>query len=66
MSKYLLLWQWIKENRQEDFILTYDEIEKILGFKIDHSFLSFKKEILEFGFNVEKISLKEQTIKFKK
>lgn len=66
MSKYEPLWNWIKENGSEKFKLTYDEIEKILGFGIDHSFLSFKKELPDYGYKVGKISLKEQNVAFEK
>lgn len=55
MSKYEPLWIWIKKNRTDSFKLTYDEIEKITGFPIDHAFLKYKKELLEYGFSVEKI-----------
>lgn len=57
MSKNQPLWQWIRDNGTESFILTYTEIETILGFPIDHSFLSFKKELTEYGFSVRKISM---------
>lgn len=55
MSKYAPLWTWIKENKTESFTLSHDEIEKITGFPIDHSFLTFKKELTEYGFRVGKI-----------
>ncbi len=64
MSKYALLWKWIKENGTDNFKLTYAEIEKISGLPIDHSFLNYKKELLEYGFKVGKISMKEQTVTF--
>lgn len=66
MSKYTPLWDWIKENGSDIFKLTYDEIEKIVGLSIDHSFLTFKKELLEYGFKVSKISLKEKIITFER
>lgn len=66
MSKYKLLWDWIKENGTDSFKLTYDEIEKIAGLSIDHSFLTYKKELLEYGYRVVKISMKEQTVAFEK
>ena len=66
MSKYEPLWKWIAENGQEDYKLTYAQIEEILGFPIDHSFLKFKKELLEYGYQVEKISMKEETVAFEK
>lgn len=66
MSKYAPLWKWIKENGTDNFKLTYAEIEKISGLPIDHSFLTYKKELLEYGFKVGKISMKEQTVAFEK
>ena len=66
MSKYDPLWNWIKENGTDSFKLTFEEIEKIAGLPIDHSFLNYKKELLEYGFKVEKISLKEKTVAFEK
>lgn len=66
MSKYKLLWYWIKENGTDSFKLTYNEIEKIAGLSIDHSFLTYKKELLEYGYRVVKISMKEQTVAFEK
>jgi len=66
MSKYQPLWDWIQENGSLKFKLSYAELEKILGFPIDHSFLTYKKELLESGFKVGKISMKEQTVEFMK
>lgn len=66
MSKYDPLWKWIKENGKDSFKLSYDEIEKIAGLKLDHSFLAYKKELLEFGYKVEKISIKEKSVAFVK
>ncbi len=66
MSKYTILWKWIKENGTDHFKLTYAEIEEIAGFPIDHSFLTYKKELLEYGYKVGKISMKEQTVSFEK
>ena len=36
MSKYEPLWSYIKDNKKEKYKLTYDEINNILGFEIDH------------------------------
>lgn len=66
MSKYNPLWNFLKENNQENYKLTYEEIKNILGFDIDHSFLSFKKELKDYGYEVIKISMKEKYIIFKK
>ncbi len=66
MSKYNPLWNWIKENGTDSFRLTYSEIETIVGFPIDHSFLTYKKELIQYGYKVLKISMKEQTVAFEK
>ena len=66
MSKYDPLWTWIKDNGTDSFLLTFDEIEKIAGIPIDHSFLSFKNELLNYGFKVGKISLKNKTVAFER
>ena len=66
MSKYEPLWNYTKENNRENYKLTYEEIRDILGFEIDHSFLTYKKELKEYGYEVDKISMKEKTITFNK
>ena len=35
MSKYDLLWKRIKEKNEKEYVLTYADIEKILGFSIE-------------------------------
>lgn len=50
----------------ESFKLTFNEIKDIAGIGIDHSFLKYKKELPEHGYEVGKISLKEQTVIFNK
>lgn len=62
MSKYEPLWKYIKENEKEEYNLTYKEIKNILGFEIDHSFLKYKKELLAYGYEVKKISIKNNLI----
>ncbi len=66
MSKYDPLWKYIKDNQKENYKLTYEEIKDILGFEIDHSFLTYKKELKEYGYEVTKISMKEKIIIFNK
>ena len=51
MSKYNALWEYV---------------QKIAGVPIDHSFLKYKKELAEYGWQVGKISMKEQTVLFHK
>ena len=64
MSKYKLLWKYLKENNKENYELSYEEIRNILGFSIDHSFLNYKKEAKEFGYEVGKILMKEKKVIF--
>lgn len=66
MSKYEPLWNYIKDNNKDSYKLTYEEIENILGFSIDHSFLTYKKELMNYGYEVVKISMKEKTVLFNK
>ena len=62
MSKYEPLWRYIKDNQKLEYKLTYEEIRNILGFDIDHSFLKYKKELLEYGYKITKISIKEKYV----
>ena len=66
MSKYEPLWKYVRDNKEEEYILSYEEIKDILGFEIDHSFLKYKKELLEYGYEVEKISMKEKYVLIQK
>ena len=66
MSKYDRLWSWIADNGQDQFKLTYAQIQEIAGVPIDHSFLKYKKELLEYGFQVGKISMKEENVAFER
>lgn len=64
MSKYHTLWEYVQRNGSQSFKLTFEEIQNIAGIPIDHSFLKYKKELVEYGYQVGKISLKEQTVIF--
>lgn len=66
MSKYEPLWKYLKNNNKENYKLSYEEIKNIIGFEIEHSFLNYKKEAKEFGYEVNKISMKEKTVIFNK
>jgi hypothetical protein len=66
MSKFNPLWEHIQKDGSPSFKLTFDEIKDIAGIPIDHSFLTYKKELNEYGYQVGKISLKEQAVIFKK
>lgn len=66
VSKYNALWKYVQENGSQSLKLTFEEIQNITEIPIDHSFLKYKKELTGFGYEVEKISMKEQTVTFKK
>ena len=64
MSKYRALWEWIAQNGTDSFSLSFDEVEKIAGLPLDHSFLQYKKELLDYGYEVGKISMKARLVNF--
>ena len=66
MSKYIPLWEYVKIVENFPLELTIGEIEGVLGFPLDHSFLNAKKETAEYGFTVGKISMKKRTVVFDK
>ena len=66
MSKYNSLWEYVQSNGNQSFKMKFEEIRDIAGIPIDHSFLKYKKELIDYGYEVEKISMKEQTIIFNK
>ncbi len=66
MSKYDPLWEYVRKSESGPFKLTFGEIQSIAGLPIDHSFLKYKKELTQYGWQVGKISMKEQTVLFRK
>ena len=66
MSKYDSLWKYIEGKNSNQVKMSFEEIKKVLSFEIDHSFLNYKKELIQYGYKVEKISLKEKYIIFSK
>ena len=66
MSKYDALWAYVQEDGSPTLKLTFGQIQEIAGIPIDHSFLKYKKELTDYGYQVEKISMKEQTVIFKR
>lgn len=66
MSKYDPLWEYVQSRQEPSFKLTFEDIRNILGVPIDHSFLKYKKELADYGYEVGKISMKEQTVIFNK
>lgn len=66
MSKYDPLWEYVALQTKPSVKMTFDEIVQVAGVKVDHSFLTYKKELLAYGWKVGKISLKTQTVLFEK
>lgn len=66
MSKYNAVWEYVQKQKQQVLKLTFDEIHNIAGIPIDHSFLKYKKELEDFGYQAGKISMKEKTVIFNK
>ena len=62
MSKYEPLGKYLKKNKKDNYILSFDMIKNILGFDSDHSFLKYKKELQEYGYEVKKISMKDRIV----
>lgn len=62
MSKFESLWNYVKNCNEDTITLTFEEVGVISGVPIDHSFLRYKKELTEYGWEVKKISMKEQKV----
>ena len=66
MSKFNILWKYVQNTQMPSLTLTFEEINSILGFPIDHSFLNNKKELITYGYEVTKISMKHKMVVFNK
>lgn len=70
MSKYNDLWIYVdlifKQTDKEKLELSFSQIKDVVGIELDHSFLNCKKELLEYGYKVEKVKLKDKKIVFSK
>ena len=62
MSKYEPLWKYVIENNKDEYKLSFEEVKKITGFEFDHAFLTSKKELLDYGYEFKKLSLKEKWV----
>ncbi|KRL26140.1 hypothetical protein FD27_GL001276 [Limosilactobacillus frumenti DSM 13145] len=62
MSKYNHLWEAIAQSHQEHLVIPFAKVTKLAGVPLDHSFLNYKHELLDYGYQVDKISLKKQEI----
>lgn len=66
MSKYDASWTYVQKDGSPTLRLTFAQIQEIAGVPIDHSFLRYKRELTDYGYQVGKISMKEQTVIFKR
>lgn len=70
MSKYNDLCIYIdlifKQMDKEKIELSFSQIKDVAGIELDHSFLNCKKELLDYGYKVEKVKLKDKKIVFSK
>ena len=64
LSKYEPLWRFLSGDGSGCIQFSFERIEEILGFPMDHSFLRYKQEAEQYGYRVEKISLKEKWVRF--
>ncbi len=62
MSKYRPLWEYIKQNSAQR--LTFSQIQTILGFQIDHSFLNYKKELEEYYMSTRHLTIRSAAISY--
>lgn len=66
MSKYEPLWQYVKNCGETELTLTFAQVQQIVGFPIDHSFLRHKKELPAYGYTVAKIYMQAGLVHFVK
>ncbi len=66
MDKYDKLWEYVAGQGEDALELTFDQIGEISGTPLDHSFLSCKKNLLPHGFEVERIFMKKQLVRFRR
>lgn len=45
MSKFEPLWQYLANSESDSCKLSFEKIKEILGFEIDRSFLTYKREV---------------------
>ena len=64
MSDYLKLWEYVAQSNEDTLKLSFEDVERISGNVLNHSFLNHKKEPLDYGYEVKKISMKNKDIVF--
>lgn len=49
MSRYVPLWKYIASQNTDCIKFTFAQIEQITSAELNHSFLTCKKELLDYG-----------------
>ncbi len=62
VSKYDLFWQHVSDQTSDSLTMIFDAATTVLGFEIDHSLLTCKKELVAYGWSAGKISPKNKII----
>lgn len=65
-DRFAALWSYVESQNGEFVSLSFEEIEKIAGTPVDHSFLTYKKNLERFGWKVAKIAMKCGNVTFEK
>ncbi|MDD5921614.1 MAG: hypothetical protein PUC44_00295 [Eubacteriales bacterium] len=60
MSEYDPLWRYIQVNAEPHEIIDFDKAEEVSDVRIEPSFQEHTKELIEYGFKVERISWKHR------
>ncbi len=66
VSKYTALWEYVQKSGSDFLQLTFEQIQNIINIPIDHSFLKYKKELIQYGYQVNKISMNKKIVTFHK
>ena len=66
MDKYIKLRQRFERKEEAQIVLTFEEIKDIAWIEIDHSFLSYKKNLEKYWYTLVQISQKDKFMKFEK
>ena len=61
-GRYSVLAHYLKVSLKNSRFLKIPKLHP----QIDHSFLTYKKELIQYGYKVLKISMTEQTVAFEK
>lgn len=64
MANYQHLWTYLAAQDADQLQLSFEEIAELAGVALNHSFLNEKKNLEPYGWTVQKISMKQQSVLF--